>query len=72
MTNDNAYEKLIYKRVAIRHNQTRTRLCDLALTTQERLVLIDVERDRNGNRETYYQDITDDVIRLYEKMRKDK
>ena len=66
--NDNAYEKLIYRRVSIRHNQTRTRLCDLALTTQKRLVLIDVERDRNGNRETYYQDITDDVINLYEQM----
>lgn len=72
MMNDEKIEKLIHQKISIRHERTRKRLCDLAITVQKRFVIIDVERDRNGNSKTYYQDITNEVIRLYEQMRKDK
>ena len=48
----------------IRHTKSRSRLCDFEVTNNNRIMIIDVERDRYGNKETYREDITDYVLKM--------
>ena len=54
----------IVKTISIRHKNSRIRMCDFTITSKGRIILVDVERDRNGKKTTYSQDITEDVIDL--------
>ena len=48
----------------IRDKEKRRRLCDLGITKNNRIVIIDVERDRYGHKEELIGDITDHVVML--------
>lgn len=48
----------------IKHNRTKKRLCDFEITGNNRVIIVDVERDRYGNKETYREDITDYVLKM--------
>lgn len=52
------------KVIPIRHTKSRNRLCDFEVTNNNRIMLVDVERDRFGNKETYREDITDYVLKM--------
>lgn len=50
--------------IPVRHTKSRSRLCDFEVTNNNRIMLVDVERDRFGNKETYREDITDYVLKM--------
>lgn len=67
MVNDRCEIRVIHSE-QIRHRYTNKRLCDIIITENGRCILIDVERDNNGRKKIYREDITDKIFEVYEKI----
>ena len=63
-------KKEVISSVSVRDRLTNRRLCDLGITKNSRIVIIDVERDRDGHKEELIGDITDYVLKLCELINK--